>query len=169
MLKILCFGTFDGIHDGHRAMLRQARQLTADSLQERKNLASKTSPSSKLQAVNYLIVAVAPDAHVRQLKSKDPRHTSAERITMLKKERLADEVVLGDAEIGSWKILKKYKPTIIALGYDQDELRSSLEAYLEKAYPEVETEEGWQTNPKKPKIVMLSAYNPDKLHNRIIN
>ena len=48
---------------------------------------------------------------------------------MLKKERIADEVILGDTEMSSWKILKRTKPTIIALGYDQTDLKQELEEY----------------------------------------
>jgi len=142
MIKVLCFGTFDGVHDGHKAMLKQAKRLG-----------------------NYLVAAVAPDAVVQELKGCIPKDTSARRISMLKDEHLADEVILADVEINSWSILKRTKPNIIALGYDQQELRSSLEEYLEKSYPEMETEEGWQTNPKKPKIVMLSPHKPKSLHN----
>jgi glycerol-3-phosphate cytidylyltransferase-like family protein len=86
----------------------------------------------------------------------------------LKKERIADEVVIGDTAINSWSVIKKYKPTVVALGYDQDELRQNLEEYIESAYPDIETEEGWQTNPKKPKIVMLSPYKPETHHNKIL-
>jgi len=40
----------------------------------------------------------------------------------------------------------------------------------EKNYPEVETAEGeWQKNAKRPRIVMLSAHEPEKYHNRIIH
>jgi cytidyltransferase-like protein len=139
MMKILTFGTFDGVHEGHREMLRHAKTFG-----------------------DYLLVAVAPDSVVLEMKGAMPQHSSSKRIEMLKSEHLADEVVLADNESSSWKILKKYKPDIIALGYDQLELRASLEEFLEKTYTEVETGEGWQTNPKKPKIVMLSPYKPDK-------
>ena len=175
MLKILCFGTFDGIHDGHRAMLKEAREVASREWR----VASETETSvsvptrtrnSFTRTSSYLVVAVAPDSHVRELKFKDPRYTSAKRIQFVKDEHLADEVILGDAEIGSWKILKRVKPNIIALGYDQDELRANLEEYLEKSYPDVETETGeWIKNPKRPRIITLSAHKPEELHNRIIN
>ncbi len=146
MTKVLVLGTFDGVHDGHRAMLKQAKTLGS-----------------------YLTAVVAADLVVAILKAQKPHHTSAQRITLVRQEKIADEVVLGDSEIGSWQIVKKYKPQIIALGYDQDDLRSSLEEYLDKSYPDIENEEGRQTNPKRPKIVVLSAHEPDKYHNRIIH
>ena len=115
--KILSFGTFDGIHDGHREMLAQVRQPTTYNLQP------TTSPP-------YLIVAVAPDNVVAEIKGALPKHTGAQRITALKAEHLADEVVLGDSENDSWKIIKKYKPNIIALGYDQQALKDDLERFI---------------------------------------
>ncbi len=116
----------------------------------------------------YLIVAVAPDTTAQHLKGHTPKNTAAQRIALIRQERIADEVVLGDPEINSWGVLKKHKPTVIALGYDQHELRQHLEEYLEKTYLDVETEEGWQANPKKPRIVILSPYKPETHHNRII-
>jgi cytidyltransferase-like protein len=146
MQRTLVFGTFDGVHDGHRAMLRQAKTV-GDT------------------ASCQLIVAVAPDSVVGVLKGAPPHHNQAERIALIKHEHIADEVVLADESIGSWKILKKVRPQCIALGYDQQELKSHLEAHLEGAYPDVETASGeWIKNPKKPRIVMLSAYKPDTLH-----
>lgn len=123
MTKVLTFGTFDGIHEGHRAMLRQAKALG-----------------------DYLIVIVAADDTTRDIKGALPKHSSAQRITMLKKERLADDVVSGDDILHSWKIVKKYKPDIIALGYDQDELKQALTSYYENAE-------------KKPIITTLSHYD----------
>lgn len=123
MTKVLTFGTFDGIHEGHRAVLRQAKKLG-----------------------NYLIVIVAADDTAREIKGALPKYSSAQRIEMLKKERLSDDVVLGDDILHSWKIVKKYKPDIIALGYDQDELKQALTDYYENAE-------------KKPIITTLSHYD----------
>lgn len=151
-------------------MLKEARRIGSRDEGVWSKKISDLSTTYPLQPTTYLTVAVAPDSHVRELKFKDPRYTSAKRIQFVKDEHLADEVILGDAEIGSWKILKRVKPNIIALGYDQDELRANLEEYLEKSYPDVETETGeWIKNPKRPRIITLSAHKPEELHNRIIN
>ena len=133
MKKVLVFGTFDGVHEGHRAMLREAKLLGT-----------------------YLIVAVAPDAIVKETKGTLPKYSSAQRISMIKNERLADDVVIADSEMHSWRIVKKYKPDIVALGYDQDELKASLEEYLENSV-------------KKPTIVVLKAHQPDKFKSSLMN
>lgn len=107
MKKVLVFGVFDNFHSGHEFLLRSAKKLGT-----------------------YLVVAVAPNRVVEELKGKQPQ-PSSKRIQAIKDYRIADEVVLGDEEIGSWKILKRHKPDIIALGYDQGEIKESLEEYYE--------------------------------------
>ena len=170
MIRILCFGTFDGVHDGHRAMLREARRAGSGDEGVESRKISNLATTYHLPPTTYLTVAVAPDAIVNALKGKLPRYTQAKRIQMLKDEHLADNVVLADDSVGEWKIIKKIKPGVIALGYDQDELRASLEEFLDRAYPEVETETGeWIKNPKRPTIITLSAHKPDTHHNRIFN
>ena len=164
MTKVLTFGTFDGIHDGHRVMLREAKQLSLRaSAKQSSQLENSGLPREypRSDRPNYLIVAVAPDSVVKEIKGTLPKYSTAQRVTTLKNEHLADEVVVGDDQMHSWKIVKKYKPNIIALGYDQQDLQSALAEHLEKSYPDIETDEGFQNNPKKPKIVMLSAHKPD--------
>ncbi|PIT93342.1 MAG: FAD synthase [Candidatus Harrisonbacteria bacterium CG10_big_fil_rev_8_21_14_0_10_38_8] len=130
-MKVLVFGTFDGVHKGHQSMLSQARKLGS-----------------------HLTVVVALDIVVNELKGRKPRNNELERIQLIKEQKLADEVTLGDGEIGSWQILEKCRPDIIALGYDQQLLESDLLTYLRGSQ-----------NP--PKIVILKPYKPDKFHNNL--
>ncbi len=132
MIKVLVFGTFDGVHEGHRAMLRQAKALG-----------------------DYLIVVVAPDHIVKQLKGTMIHHSSAERIKGLKSERIADEVILGDTITGKWAVLKRFKPDIIALGYDQLELKVALEEYFAE-------------KEKRPTIVMLKPFKPETFKSSLL-
>lgn len=144
-MRVLVFGSFDGIHDGHRAMLRQAKNLG-----------------------QHLTVVVAKDDIVTSLKGDLPKYPISKRIEFIKNENLADRVIPSDHTLNTWKVLHQNKPEIIALGYDQDELKSAVEKYLERTYPDVETEEGFQTHPKKPTIVVLEAHEPDKFHNSLL-
>lgn len=127
------FGTFDGVHEGHRNMLRQAKELG-----------------------DYLVVAVAPDNVVQEIKGKVCVRRSGERIQGVRNERIADEVVLGDKLLDNWSVLKKYKPDIIALGYDQEELKAALDAHFENSE-------------KKPKIVMLKPFKPEVFKSSLLN
>jgi cytidyltransferase-like protein len=110
MIRVLVFGTFDGVHEGHRAMLREAKALG-----------------------DYLAVAVAPDNVVTEIKGKICVNRSAQRIQGVRDEHIADEVVLGDKLLSNWSVLKKYRPDIIALGYDQDELKEALDTHFENS------------------------------------
>ncbi len=131
MRKVLVFGTFDGIHEGHRAFLRKAR-IYGDRL----------------------IVAVAPDEVVEQLKHRPPRHRLEARIEALRADMLADLVVPGDAEIGTYRVVKSHRPDIIALGYDQEALKEDLKQHL--------SDFDWHVE-----LAILAPYRPEKHHNHL--
>lgn len=97
MTRVMVFGTFDMLHEGHLDLFRQARAL---------------APTP------FLIVSVARDASTERVKGKRPQRTEAERLALVAACPLVDEAVLGD-EIGYLDHIKKAGPEIIALGYDQ--------------------------------------------------
>ena len=101
MKKILVFGVFDGVHEGHRAFLRQARSLG-----------------------DYLVAAVTRDVVAEQLKGRRPEKDQGLRIKDLIETELVGEAVLGDMDLGSWEVIGKVNPDIVALGYDQTELKA---------------------------------------------
>src|SRR3989344_1374579 len=100
---VLVFGVFDGLHDGHRSFLREARRHG-----------------------ERLIAVVAQDATVKYLKGRMPRKSLAERLADLTRENLADEIVAGDESINSWNIVATHLPDIICLGYDETALATAL-------------------------------------------
>lgn len=151
MVRVLVFGVFDGVHEGHKAMLRQAKALG-----------------------DYLVVAVAPDNVVEEIKGKICVNRSAMRIQDVRNARIADDVVLGDKLLNNWSVLKKFKPDIIALGYDQEEVKAALEEFLyqssaESRYKEDGEGEHLAKAAKKPKIVVLSAYKPETFKSSFLN
>ncbi len=106
---VLVFGTFDGLHDGHRFFLKQARRLG-----------------------KRLIASVAQDEIVARIKKHAPTHTLEERLKMLKASGLVDLAVAGDKELGNWSAVRQWKPDIVAIGYDQTRLEKALRAFIEK-------------------------------------
>lgn len=106
---VLVFGTFDGLHDGHRFFLHEARKRGV-----------------------YLVAIVAQDNIVKELKDKSPREPLAGRLKELRASGLVDDARAGDTVLGAWSALKKYTPDIIALGYDQDTLRDALADFIKK-------------------------------------
>ncbi len=133
MRKVMVFGTFDGVHEGHRHFLKEAKELG-----------------------DYLIVVVAPDEVVRDIKGKTSVNTLAERVAHVEAEDDVDKTVVGDIEKGSWDIVKELHPDIIAVGYDQKEMKKSLENSIEDFnwFIEIET---------------ISPHEPEKYHSSIIN
>jgi FAD synthetase len=133
MKKVMVFGVFDGVHEGHRWFFREAKSYG-----------------------DYLIAVLAQDHIVEHLKGHLPRINLAKRFEALKKEVSVDEAVAGDSKIGKWEIVKKHKPDVIALGYDQLRLKESLEAHL--------NEFGY-----RPEIKFMNAHEPAKYRSSILN
>jgi len=133
MKKVMVFGVFDGLHDGHRAMLKEAKGYG-----------------------DYLIVVVAQDHIVKHLKGHLPKINLAERMIHLQEEDYVDEVVIGDAELSVWEVVKKYQPDVIALGYDQNLLKEDLEKHL----PQLGL---------KPEIKVMKSFEPNIYHSSLLN
>lgn len=112
MKRIMVFGTFDMVHEGHINFFTQARALAADA---------------------HLIVSIARDSAVVRIKGMPARHTEIERMRTVEENPLVDEVVLGD-EVGYIDHIKIAAPDVIALGYDQSgEYVARLESDLRGA------------------------------------
>lgn len=133
MKKVLVFGVFDGMHAGHRAFFKEAKKLG-----------------------DYLIAVVAQDHIVEYLKGRLPSKNLVERLDDLKREKLVDETALGDAELSSYEVIKKCRPEVIVLGYDQDVLKKDLERHLKDF--------DWQ-----PKIVVAGPHEPGKYKSSLLN
>ena len=108
MKKVVVFGIFDGLHDGHRDLFRQVRELG-----------------------DKLVVIVGRDETAEKLKGKRPKYTETERIKMLRAEPLVDDAVLGDTELSTYTVLVQCNPDVICLGYDQQELEADLRDWLQ--------------------------------------
>src|SRR3989344_5329006 len=96
MTRIMVFGTFDMLHEGHLNFFNQARSLAKDP---------------------HLVVSVARDSAAIRIKGMRPKKTERERLTLVEACDLVDEVTLGD-EKGYMEHILEVRPDIIALGYD---------------------------------------------------
>jgi FAD synthetase len=135
MIRIMVFGTFDMVHEGHVDFFRQARALAAKP---------------------HLIVSLARDSVVQRIKGARPKRNEAKRHSLLERNTLVDEVVLGQ-EDGYIEHILAAKPHIIALGYDQEgEYVSNLERDLTNA--------GY-----RGKVVRLKAHRPETFKTSKLN
>lgn len=106
MKKVIVFGTFDIFHEGHKDFFRQAKECG-----------------------DLLIVVIARDKNVLEAKGRLPENNELARQKKISESKLADIVVLGELD-DKYKVIEKYKPDVICLGYDQkvflEELKEKL-------------------------------------------
>ena len=135
--KVIIFGVFDGIHEGHKFFINDARKHG-----------------------NHLVAIVARDNVAKELKGKFPHYNEEERIKELLKIEEIDLVLLGDPKIGTYNILKEVKPDVVFLGYDQHSLFKDLTESIEsgKILP-IEIIYG---EPYKPEIFHSSILNTNE-------
>ena len=92
--RVLIFGTFDGLHPGHRFVIERARERGSVS------------------------AVVARDANVGKIKGRIPRQTETQRAEAIRKAYSDVDVLLGDATDFLVPV-RSVKPDLILLGYDQ--------------------------------------------------
>lgn len=109
-IRVMGFGTFDGLHPGHVSALNQLRALGDE-----------------------VFVVVARDKNVEKIKGKKPHFNETERCEALRKTGLADHVILGN-EDHFYQCLIDHKPSVIGLGYDQ---RADLD-HLTEHFPAIQ-------------------------------
>lgn len=97
MRKVVVFGVFDLLHPGHLYFLKQAKKYG-----------------------DHLTVVVTRDARVKAEKKHAPVLNERERLEMVSALRIVDHALLGD-KVGEWSVLKKLRPDLVCVGYDQKE------------------------------------------------
>ena len=121
----MIFGTFDIFHIGHLKFIKQAKELG-----------------------DKLIVVISRDNNVRKIKDKKPVHNEQQRKEILNSIKYIDKAILGNKD-DVYKVIKKNKPDIIALGYDQSHFVDKLDSKLKE----------FNLNTK---VVRLEPYQEDK-------
>jgi FAD synthetase len=110
MKKVMAFGTFDLLHPGHLHYLQEAKKYG-----------------------DFLVVVVARDSTVLQVKNKLPQNNEEQRCKNIEALQIADQVMLGDKE-DKLKVIKDEKPEVLVFGYDQqmpvDDLKTQLDPHI---------------------------------------
>lgn len=129
MKKVMVFGTFDVLHEGHLALFREAKKYG-----------------------NFLIVVVARDSSVKKIKGFFPQQNELERFANVKKQTIVNIAVLG-YEDDFYRIIEEQKPNILCFGYDQNKF--NVEEELKKRRIKVEIHTLSPHQPEKYKSSLM--------------
>jgi len=109
---VLASGVFDLIHPGHIAFLRRAKEVGG--------------PDAKL------IVIVARDSTAEKFKGKRPVLPEEQRRYLVENLKPVDLAVLGNEAFDPEAFLEKFKPDIVAVGYDQQQVEAEVRRIIEE-------------------------------------
>lgn len=111
MKKVITYGTYDLLHQGHINLLRRAKELG-----------------------DYLIVGVTSDSFDRGRGKLNVRNNVLERVEAVKATGYADEVIIEDYVGQKIDDIQKYNVDIFAIGSDWEGLFDYLNEFTKVVY-----------------------------------
>lgn len=111
MIRVITYGTYDLLHQGHINLLRRAKELG-----------------------DYLIVGVTSDSFDRGRGKLNVRNNVLERVEAVKATGYADEVIIEDYVGQKIDDIQKYNVDIFAIGSDWEGLFDYLNEYTKVVY-----------------------------------
>jgi glycerol-3-phosphate cytidylyltransferase len=111
MIKVITYGTYDLLHQGHINLLRRAKELG-----------------------DYLIVGVTSDSFDRGRGKLNVRNNVLERVEAVKATGYADEVIIEDYLGQKIDDIQKYDVDIFAIGSDWEGKFDYLNEYCKVVY-----------------------------------
>ncbi len=111
MKKVITYGTYDLLHQGHSNILRRAKELG-----------------------DYLIVGVTSDSFDKERGKLNVRNNVLERIEAVKATGYADEVIIEDYVGQKIDDVQKYQIDVFAVGSDWEGKFDYLKEYCEVVY-----------------------------------
>lgn len=93
-MKVMVFGSFDKLHEGHKALFAQAHKH------------------------GDVYAVVARDESIRRLKKREPRQPEEERLVAVAAEKDVHFAQLGHPT-DFFTSVEEHQPELILLGYDQ--------------------------------------------------
>lgn len=112
---VLAAGVFDLLHYGHLRFLEEAKKAGG--------------------AGAKLIVVVARDKTVRERKGVKPVLPEDQRRILVESLKPVDEAVLGFEDFDIRGVLRIVKPSVVAVGYDQDDIYDEVKRFVEEEEP----------------------------------
>lgn len=111
MRKVITYGTFDLLHQGHINLLRRAKELG-----------------------DYLIVGVTSDSFDRERGKLNVRNNVLERVDSVRKTGYADEIIVEDYIGQKIDDIQRYDIDIFAIGSDWEGKFDYLNEYCQVIY-----------------------------------
>ena len=111
MKKVITYGTYDLLHQGHINLLRRAKELG-----------------------DYLIVGVTNDNFDRERGKLNVRNNVLERVEAVKATGLADQIVIEDYVGQKIDDIQKYNVDIFAIGSDWEGKFDYLNEFCQVVY-----------------------------------
>ncbi len=111
MKKVITYGTYDLLHQGHVNLLKRAKELG-----------------------DYLIVGVTNDSFDRERGKLNVRNNVLERVEAVKETGYADQIVIEDYVGQKIDDIQKYDVDIFAIGSDWEGKFDYLKEYCEVVY-----------------------------------
>ena len=128
---VLATGAFDLLHPGHIRFLEESKKTGG--------------------ARAKLIVVVARDSTVQKRKGRKPILPEEQRRQIVQSLKPVNKAILGHQEIDLLGILAQYKPDIVCVGHDQNDIKKAVAKII--------------TKEKLPiKLVQLAHYGPAGLN-----
>ena len=110
-MKVITYGTYDLLHEGHLNLLRRAKELG-----------------------DYLIVGVTNDHFDRERGKLNVQNNVLERVEAVKATGLADEIIIEDYVGQKIDDIQKYGVDIFAIGSDWEGKFDYLKEFCEVVY-----------------------------------
>ena len=111
MKKVITYGTYDLLHQGHLNLLRRAKELG-----------------------DYLVVGVTSDSYDRDRGKLNVRNNVLERVEAVKATGYADEVIIEDYIGQKIDDIQKYNIDVFAIGSDWEGKFDYLKEYCDVVY-----------------------------------
>lgn len=111
MIKVITYGTYDLLHQGHINLLRRAKELG-----------------------DYLIVGVTSDSYDRNRGKLNVRNNVLERVEAVRSTGYADEIIIEDYVGQKIDDIQKYNVDIFAIGSDWEGKFDYLNEFTKVVY-----------------------------------
>lgn len=146
MTKVITYGTYDLLHQGHINLLRRAKELG-----------------------DYLIVGVTSDSFDRGRGKLNVRNNVLERVEAVKATGYADEVIIEDYVGQKIDDIQKYEVDIFAIGSDWEGKFDYLNEYCRVVYlPRTEGISSTQLRAETQDICRIGVIGSGRIARRFI-